>query len=179
MSAGRLTPPADLPVSDARLPAVTVRVALAILGSLLSLVVFGTSSWLAVGIIFSLLAAWVPGYLLSWPLIVFLALGELSRPAGLRWQLLVLIAGVHLLHVLAALALALPWRSWLQPRVLEPPLLRFVAIQIPVQVLAVIVLPLLAPGGHGHRPLTLAAFTIVGAVALAGLALLLLNRRDD
>jgi len=40
---------------------------------LLSLVVYGSSGWLAVGIIFSLLAAWAPEYLLDWVLIVFLA----------------------------------------------------------------------------------------------------------
>lgn len=143
------------------------------------MVVYGSSGWVAVGVIFSLLSAWAPEYLLSWMLIVFLALGELSRPAGLTWQLLVLIAGVHLLHLLGMLALALPWRSWLQPRVFERPLLRFIAIEIPVQLLAVAALLLFAPNADGHRPLTVGAFSVVGAVALAGLALLLLRRRAD
>jgi len=179
MNVRELVPPPDLPAPDARVPGVAVRLVLAIVGILLSLVVYGSSGWLAVGIIFSLLAAWAPEYLLDWVLIVFLALGELSRPAALSWQLLVLLAGVHLLHALATLALGLPWRSWIQPSVFRRPLLRFLAIQIPVQLLAVVTLLLLAPNAHGHRPLTVAEFTVVGAAALAGLTLILLMRRAD
>jgi hypothetical protein len=179
VNVSELTPPTDPPAADARIPALVIRAALATVGILLTLVVYGTSHWLAVGVPFSLLAAWTPEYLLSWMVIVFLAVGELARPAGLTWQLLVLIAGVHLLHLLGMLALALPRRSYLQPRAFERPLLRFVAIQIPVQALAVVALLLLAPNAQGQRPLTVAAFQIVGAVALAALALLLLRRRAD
>jgi len=99
MNVRELVPPPDLPAPDARVPGVAVRLVLAIVGILLSLVVYGSS-----GLArrrdhsFSLLAAWAPEYLLDWVLIVFLALGELSRPAALSWQLLVLLAGVHLLH---------------------------------------------------------------------------------
>ena len=174
-----LTPPTDLPAADARIPALVIRAALATVGILLTLIVYGTSGWLAVGVPFSLLAACAPQYLLSWMVIVFLALGELARPAGLTWQLLALIAGVHLLHLLVMLALAVPWRSWLQPRIFKRPLLRFLAIQIPVQMLAAIGSSLFAPDAHGQRPLTVAAFTIVGAVTLATLALLMLKRRAD
>jgi hypothetical protein len=179
MNLGDLVPPSDLPAPDARVPGVAVRLALAIVGILLTVVVYGSSGWLAVGIMFSLLAAWAPEYLLDWVLIVFLALGELSHPAALSWQLLVLLAGVHLLHALATLALGLPWRSWIAPTVFTRPLLRFLAIQIPVQLLAVVILLLLAPNAHGHRPLTVAEFTLVGAAALAGLTLILLGRRAD
>jgi hypothetical protein len=179
MNVRELVPPPDLPAADARVPGLAVRLVLAIIGMLLSLVVYGSGGWLAVGIMLSLLAAWAPEYLLVWLLIVFLALGELNRPAALSWQLLVLLAGVHLLHVLATLALGLPWRSWIQPSVFTRPLLRFLAIQILVQLLAVVTLLLLAPNAHGHRPLTVAEFTLVGAAALAGLALLLLRRRAD
>jgi hypothetical protein len=179
MNVRELAPPPDLPAPDARLPAVTVRLALAIVGTLLSLIVYGNSAWLAVGIIFSLQAAWAPEYLLGWAVIVFLALGELNRRAALSWQLLVLIAGVHLLHVLATFTLGLPWRSWIQPRAFTQPLRRFVTIQIPVQLLAVATLLLLAPNARGQRPLTVAEFTVIGAAALAGLTLLLLRRRPD
>ena len=179
MNVRDLAPPQDLPAADARIPALAVRLTLAIVGTLLSLLVYGSSAWLAVGIIFSLLAAWAPEYLLGWAVIVFLALGELNRSAGLSWQLLVLIAGVHLLHVLATFTLGLPWRSWIQPRAFTQPLRRFLMIQIPVQLLAVATLLLLAPNAHGHRPLTVAEFTVIGAAALGALALLLLNRRVD
>ena len=84
-----------------------------------------------------------------------------------------MLLGLHLLHVIAMLALELPWRSWVQPRVFVPPLRRFLVIQVPTQLLAVLALLLLAPSADGHRPLTVAGFAVVGAVALAGLALLL------
>lgn len=179
MNLRELIPPSDLPAADARVPAVVVRIAAALVGILLTLDVYGTSGWLGVGIVFSLAMAWAPEYLLSWPVIVFLGLGELGRTAGPSWQLLVLIAGVHLLHVLAMLTLALPWRSWVQPRAFRVPFVRFLAIQLPVQLLAVVALLLLAPSANGHRPLTAAVVAVVGAAALAGLTLLLRRPPED
>jgi hypothetical protein len=77
------------------------------------------------------------------------------------------------------LTLELPRRSWLQPGVFLAPLRRFVAIQVPVQALAVVALLALAPSPSGHRPLHAGAFAVVGAVALAGLALVLLRARPS
>ncbi|MGH2926634.1 MAG: hypothetical protein ACRDL8_00335 [Solirubrobacteraceae bacterium] len=172
MSLRELSRRSDLSAA-AQIPSVSVRVALAVAAALLSAVVYGSSGWLAVGIIFGLLAARAPEYLLAWPLIVFLGIGELGRQAALSWQILVLLAGVHLIHVLAMLTLGLPWRSSVQRSVLTRALRRFIAIQIPVQLLGVAALALLAPNAHGQRPLTVTEFTIIGAAALAGLALLL------
>ena len=53
-----------------------------------------------------------PRTLLAWVLILYLAIGRLAHHASLSWQFLVLLAGVHLLHILGMLALELPWRSW-------------------------------------------------------------------
>ena len=176
MNVRELVPPSDLPAADARVPVIVIRLAVAVLGIGLTILVYGASGWLVLGVPFSLLAAWAPEYLLTWVMIVFLAIGELARSAGLTWQLLVLLAGVHALHVLGMLSLGLPRRSWLQPRVLLLVLRRFVAIQVPTQLLAVATLLLLAPGIHGHRPLNAAAASVIGAAALAGLALLLIGR---
>jgi hypothetical protein len=79
--------------------------------------------------------------------------------------------------VLAVLALGLPWRSWVQPAVFLAPLRRFVAIQVPTQLLAVVALLLLAPSKDGHRPVTVGEFAVIGALAIVGLALLLLTPR--
>ena len=179
MNLRELLPPADLPAPGARIPALALRAAAATVGILLTLLVYRAPGFLVLGIVFSLLAAWAPAYLLSWVMIVFLGLGQLGRPATLSWQLLVLLAGLHLLHLLGMLSLALPWRSWMQPRALRAPLLRFLAIQVPVQLLAVGLMLLLAPNSHGHRPLTAAAAAVLGAPALAGLTLLMLRRRHD
>ncbi len=171
--------PPDLPLAGARIPAVVVRAAFTITGVLLSLVGYGLTGWLAVGVVLSVAAASSPQYLLGWVLILFLAAGRLAHHPGLSWQFLVMLLGLHLLHVLAMLALELPWRSWVQPRVFVAPLRRFLVIQVPTQLLAVLALLLLAPSADGHRPLTVAGFAVVGAVALAGLALLLTGPRLD
>ncbi len=174
-----VVPPADLPLAGARIPAVVVRAVFTIAGVLLSLVDYGLTGWLAVGIVLSVAAASSPQYLLGWVLILFLAAGRLAHHPGLSWQFLVMLLGLHLLHVLAMLALELPWRSWVRPGVFVAPLRRFLVIQVPTQLLAVLALLLLAPSPDGHRPLTVAAFAVVGAVALAGLALLLTGSRLD
>jgi hypothetical protein len=170
---------ADLPFAGARIPAVVVRAVFTIAGVLLSLVDYGFTGWLAVGIVLSVAAAASPQYLLGWVLILFLAAGRLAHRPGLSWQFLVMLFGLHLLHVLAMLALGLPWRSWVRPGVFVAPLRRFLVIQVPTQLLAVLALLLLAPSPDGHRPLTVAGFAVVGAVALAGLALLLTGSRLD
>lgn len=172
-----LGPPADLPAAGARISVVTLRLVLVLVGASLSEVVYGSGGWLVLGILLALVAAWRPRHLLAWVLIVFLAVGELEHRATLTWRLPVLLAGLQLLHILGSLTLLLPWSAWLDPGVLRRPLLRFVAIQVPVQVFAASVVLLLAPNSHGHWPLTIPAFAVVGALALVALAVLLLSRR--
>jgi len=177
MKLADLAPPSDLPAAGARIPGVALRVALAVAGVLLTLLDYAASGWLAVGILISVGAALAPQHMLGWLLILFLGLGQLGHHAQLSVRLLVLLAGLHLLYVLAMLTLELPWRSWIQPAVFVAPLRRFIAIQIPAQLLAVVALLLLAPNHNGHRPVNAAAFGVVGAIALAALALLLLAPR--
>jgi hypothetical protein len=173
-----LVRPSDLPAADAWIPGLAIRAGFAVVGLALSVVDYWLTGWLAIAIVLTIAATLVPRYLLGWGLILLLALGQFTRHAALSWRFLVLLAGLHLLHALAMLALELPWRSWVQPAVFVAPLTRFVAIQVPTQVLAVIALVLLAPNANSHRPLTLAAFAAIGTVALVGLVLLLLRPRS-
>jgi hypothetical protein len=177
MKRSRLAPPDDLPVADAWIPGYAVRVAFVITAVALVLVDFGLTGWLVPAFALIIAAAWSPQQLYGWALILFLAAGQLGHHADLSWRFLVLLAGLHLLYVLATLAPALPLRSWAQPAVFVTPLMRFIAIQVPTQILAVVALLLLAPGANGHRPLTVAAFAVIGVVGLTGLALLLLGSR--
>jgi hypothetical protein len=177
MSLANILPPTDMPAAGARIPGIAVRAAFAITGAVLALVDYGPNGWLAFGIVLSVAAAVAPETLIGWLVILFLMVGQLARHADLTWRFLVLLAGLHLLHVLASLALELPWRSCIQPAVFVAPLRRFVLIQIPTQLLAVCALLLLAPSHDGHRPLTIAAFAVVGGAALAGLAVLLVRPR--
>jgi hypothetical protein len=177
MNLAGISPPADTPGAGARIPGVAVRAAFAITGAVVALVDYGPNGWLAFGIVLAVAAAVAPETLIAWLLILFLVAGQLARHADLTWRFLALLAGLHLLHVLASLALELPWRSWIQPAVFIAPLRRFVLIQIPTQLLAVVALLLLAPSHGGHRPLTIAASAVVGGAALAGLAVLLIKPR--
>jgi hypothetical protein len=170
-----LTPPPDLPVADARIPGSAVRAGVAIAGGLLCVVDFGASGWLVPGIALALTAAVAPQYLMGWALMLFLAAGELAHHPALTVRFLVLVAGLHLLHVLTMLTLEVPWRSWVQAGVFAGPLRRFAVIEIPTQLLAVIALLLLAPGHDGHRPVTLAGIVLIGAAALAGIGVVLLR----
>jgi hypothetical protein len=173
------TAPTELPGAGARVPALAVATVFVIAGVLLSIVDYGFTGWLAVGIVLSVAAACFPRHLLAWVLTLFLAAGRLAHHASLSWQFLVVLAGVHLLHVLGMLTLELPRRSWVQPQLFVAPLRRFLVIQVPTQLLAVVALLLLAPNRDGHRPLNIAEFGVVGALALAGLALLLAGTRLD
>jgi hypothetical protein len=177
MNLAGISPPTDMPAVGARIPGVAVRAAFAITGAVLALVDYGPNGWLAFGIVLSVAAAVAPETLIGWLVILFLMAGQLARHADLTWRFLVLLAGLHLLHVLASLALGLPWRSWIQPTVFVAPLRRFLLIQIPTQLFAVVALLLLAPSHDGHRPLTVAASAVVGGAALAGLAVLLIRPR--
>jgi hypothetical protein len=179
MKLAGLTAPTDLPVGGTLVPALAVRAVFVIAGLLFSLVDYGFTGWLAIGIVLSVAAAWSPRSLLAWVLILYLAAGRLAHHASLSWQFLVVLAGVHLLHVLGMLTLELPWRSWVQPQLFVAPLWRFLVIQVPTQLLAMLALLLLAPSPDGHRPLNIAGFGVVGALALAGLALLLAGPRLD
>jgi hypothetical protein len=154
-----------------------VRAALLGLGVLLTLVAYGITSWIILGITLSLWGACSPRQLLAWALILFLALGQLAHDARLDWRVLVLLAGLQLLHTAAILTLELPWRARVQPQVFIAPVARFLTIQIACQPLAIITLILLAPKHNGHRPLTLTAIGTIGAIAIASLTILMLRPR--
>jgi hypothetical protein len=160
-----------LPEVGARIPAVVVRVALAVLGVLLCIDRAPGGFWFVVGVLLALAAAVAPR-IAPWALILLLAIVQLaSGSPTLDPRLLVLLAGLHLLYVLAAYAAVLPVRGWVQLAVFAQPLLRFVVIQVVVQAVAVAALLILTPHGGGSLALPMAG--IVGAVALVVVALVL------
>jgi hypothetical protein len=168
----------ELPAAGARVPGEAARAALIPAGTLLTLVAYGASGWLIAGAALSLGAALFPRHLLGWALILFLAASRVGAHSRLDWRLLVLMAGLHLPHVLAMLSLQLPVRSWAQPAVFIAPLRRFVAIQIPSQVIAILALLLLVDH-NGHRGLDAAALTPLGAIAVAGLGVPLFGAHSN
>jgi hypothetical protein len=166
--------PPDLPRLGARMPGFVIRIWLAVLGIGLCFICYQQPFWILVGILLTGVAVAIPGRLAAWALVLFLGASQLPQDSSpLDWQFLVLLAGLHLIHVLAAYTFVIPPLRWVQLLALRPALLRFVAIQVPVQAVAVVALLLLAPEPDGSRNVALPALGIVGAVALVVLAGLL------
>lgn len=164
----------SVPRIGARVPGFVPRALIAVLGAVLCVVCQLSGFWLAVGLVLTGLAVVVPRRLAAWALLLFLGASRLPHdPSSLDWRFFVLLAGLHLLHVLAALTLETPSRSWVQLDVFRRPLLRFLAIQVPVQLVAVLVLVVLGPDPNGGRDVTLPGVGVAGAAALLIVTLLL------
>lgn len=158
-----------------RVPVLALFALIGLLEFALGPVAYPLAAGFAAGIAIAVASPFVMRKLGPWVAIIVLGLGQFTRPAAASWHFFVLLAGLHLLHVLGALAGPLPWRGWIQPRVLARPLLRVVAIQVPVQLVAAVILLALAPDAHGHRPLSWAGFGLIGVLALAALTLTLIR----
>jgi hypothetical protein len=160
---------APFPEIGVRVPLVALRATIAVLGAALSLVEL-QGFWLVVGFILSAGAALAPRFLSAWLLILVLGVSIFwQTPSPENWRFYIVLAGIHLVHVLAAQALSVPVTAWLQLRVLVRPLRRYVVIQVISQALAVLVLVVTA-GAHN---ISLPVLGILGAVALIAIALVL------
>ena len=168
-----------IPQIGVSVPGWIVRAAFAVVGIGLTVVCYQPPFW----IVGAGLTGWgvvAPRRLVAWLLLPFLAASQLARhPAPFDWQFMMLLAGVHLLHVLAAQIRQLPWRITVQLAALAHPLVRFVAIQVPVQLVAIAVLDVFAPDSNGDARLLLPVFGIAGAAALLLTALLLVPLMRD
>ena len=167
--------PRIVPELGARIPGYGTRVAFVAVAALLCFDRTPNGFWLVVGLALTALAVAAPRQLYAWALLLLLGASQLSRdPSAHDWHFFALLAGLHLLHVLAALTLAHPWRSWVQLAAIRPPLHRYLAVQVPVQIVALFTLALLAPGPDGSAHLTVPAVGIAGAAALVLITLRLI-----
>jgi hypothetical protein len=156
------------------IPGFVLRAALGVVAALLCLDRLPPGFWLVVGLLLTGGAVAVPRWLTAWGLLVLLGASQvLQAPSPHDGHFFLLLAGLHLIQVLAAHALAFPWRSRVQLAVLRRPLLRFVAIQGPVQVFAAAALAVLAPHPNGSTSIHLPVLGIVGGAALVVVTLLL------
>ncbi len=137
-------------------------------------IVEGTSVfWSSVVIALAASAVVVPRWMTAWVMLVVLAGTVLTRhPDPLDWHPYLLVAGVHAAHVLASWMLVAPPRSRVQLHALVPSALRYLAIQVPTQLL--IVATLWFASATTPRA-ALPAIAVVAAGALAALALILLG----
>ncbi|GAB2514760.1 hypothetical protein [Paramicrobacterium agarici] len=128
------------------LPSCVVHVGVAVVAVTLSVMIIPTRFWLIVALVLSIAAAAVPRVYSAWGLAVLLALYQLSfEPSAAGWRTYTLLAGIHLLHVLAALSLVVPLRGRIDARVFLRVLRRYAVVQLPCQALLVIVLAVVSP----------------------------------
>jgi len=148
-------------------PSIALRLAFVAIALLLAVVQFaGFPAGLVAAALLAVAAAVWPRTMLGWAVLMLLGASMLWHEQRVDWRLFVLIAGVHALHVLASQLLWLRWRGGIQASALGRPFLRFVLIQAPTQLAALVVLAV-APAGRAPW------FAILGAAALVTLALVL------
>ena len=165
------TEPAPAPDESApdlgrTIPAWSLRVAFGLVAVPLAVTTAPSGPWPAIAVALTAVAVAVPRYRVAWVLIAVLAFSTLLEPGRLTPRLLAVIAAVHVLHVLASWILAVPALARLQPAVLLPSLRRLIAVQVPVQAVAVVLLSI-------ARPPLAPWLAIVSGAAIAGLVVLL------
>jgi hypothetical protein len=94
------------------------------------------------------------------------------HPDPLDWHPYVLVAGVHAAHLLASWMLVAPPLARVQLRALAPSVVRYIAIQVPTQLLIAATLWLASATTPSDA---LPAIAVVAAGALGALALVLIG----
>ncbi len=140
----------------------------------LCLLALAPPAWLTIGLLLAVGSTLMPDRVPGWWLLLVLGLTQLGRePVAGDVTFHTLLAGLHLLHVLGAIAGPLPWSGRLQLRAVVRPLRRLIAVQLCVQPLAVVALLLLSP-----RPGEVPGLYLLSTAAL-GLVVWLLARPAD
>lgn len=158
-------------------PASIVRLVIAIVVLGLSFGIVGLQPLLAVALLLSIATLVFPRAPAAWALAVLLALLSLG-PVGVQpgWKFFVALAGVHLLHLIGMTLTWLPSGGPVQLRVIGRLLRGFLIIQVPAQLVAFLVLSLVA-GASGVAAVTSPFFGLLAALGLALLVGLVLTRR--
>lgn len=159
------------PVVGRTIPTLALTAVTVVVGALLSWFVVGLSGWLVVSLLLVLAAAFLPRSPFVAILVIQLTVAELVvGPAGYTGRFALLLFGSHVLHATGALTDWLPRGARLQLSVLRRPVLRFVPVQVGVQVAAFAVLAL----AHGLDGRSFVWLGVVGAAAALVLGLTLL-----
>jgi hypothetical protein len=131
---------AGLTLPKGTVPGWALRVVFVAVALCLALVGVPERPWTAIAAVLAGVAVAAPRWMAAWVLIGVLAFTSLVAGGGPSPRLLVLIAGLHALHLLGAWMLVVPAVSRLQPAVLLPTARRFALLQLPVQAAAVVLL---------------------------------------
>lgn len=154
------------PAIGRSVPVSIVRLILAVVMAGLCVAVIGWQLMLAAGLLLAIVTLIFPTTPAAWLLAGLLAVFALGGYGQFpEWKFFVVLAGAHLLHLAGMTLRWLPVSGPIQLRVLGRILRTFVVIQIPAQLVSLLVLTLLA-GRSVVATLTSPAFGIAAAVAL-------------
>lgn len=161
------------PAIGMHVPGWVLRAVFFVVGATLGIVEGTSAFWTGVVIVLAAVAVIVPRWMTAWVMLVVLAGTVLTRhPDPLDWHPYVLVAGVYAAHVLAAWMLVASPLARVQLSALAPSALRFVAIQVPTQLLIAATLWF---ASASTPKAGLPAIAVVAAGALAVLALVLIG----
>lgn len=121
----------------------------------------------------------VPASYAMWAAIVVLAVARLTTPLAFDGRANLLLLIVHLMHVLGALALVLPWSGRIRVRALAAPARRWLVVQLPAQALVTLVV---AASGLALRGVFPAGAVVIAAavcvVVMVVVVAVLVSRRS-
>lgn len=158
---------ASAPSIGAWVPTAAIHIAFLVVAIGLCVLVLDSVFWRGVGLLIALVATLAPHVVAPWWLLFVLGLSQLWRtPSATDVAFYVLLAGVHLLHVLGGIARLLPWNGRIQVAALVRPLRRFALIQAVSQVVAVGALMAFSGGRGTMSGLSILAAAMLGVVAV-------------
>lgn len=132
---------------------------------------FAGGFWFWFGIVLAVTATVFPTTPAAWALMVLLGASVLVRvPSPVDPRLYLLIAGIHLLQLLAAYARVVPAAGRVQLQAFSAPIRRYIIVQLPTQLVAAIVLFAFAPAANRQWP-TIPVLGVVAGAALVALTL--------
>lgn len=159
---------ASIPHIGPSIPTATVPLLFLAVAAGLCLLVLTSPSLLAIGVLLALLGTLASNQMSTWLLLLVLGLSQLWRDSSVTDVVYyVLLAGVHLLHVLSSLARLLPWNGRMQVSTLARPLRRYLFTQVVLQPVAAGTLLAFSRGPGRVTGLSIVAAGMLCVVAVA------------
>lgn len=158
---------ASVPDIGPSIPTATVPLLFLAASAGLCLLALASPSLVAIGFLLALLGTVASNQMSTWLLLLMLSLSQLWRdPLATDVVYYLLLAGVHLLHVLSSLSRLLPWNGRMQVGTLARPLRRYLFVQAVVQPVAVGALIAFGRGSGGVTGLSIVAALLLCVVAV-------------
>lgn len=156
-----------VPVMGPWVPTATLHLVFLGVAAGLCLLVLKDPFWLGAGLLLAFAGTFASNVVPKWCVLLLLGLSQFWRePLVTDVVFYLLLAGVHLLHVIGGLSRQMPWRGRMQRGALVRPFQQFVFVQVVVQAVAVGAL-LAFGGGRGTVPgLSIFSAAVLGVVAV-------------